>query len=68
MSFIRFYKSVERFHTKWIGRKNVISRDPISEPSYPSYFTGNSENKNTDIEMAILRKIKTETIDFTIKK
>ncbi|KAL7643593.1 UNVERIFIED_CONTAM: hypothetical protein RMT77_005576 [Armadillidium vulgare] len=48
--------------------KECHNRDPISEPSYPSYFTGNSENKNTDIEMAILRKIKTETIDFTIKK
>ncbi|KAB7507767.1 hypothetical protein Anas_01621 [Armadillidium nasatum] len=47
--------------------KECHSIDPISDPSYPSY-TGNSENKNTDIQMAILRKTNTETIDFTAKK
>ncbi|RXG52551.1 hypothetical protein Avbf_16557 [Armadillidium vulgare] len=51
-----------------IGRKNVTAIDPISEPSYPSYFTENFENKNTNIQMAILRKTKTGTIDFTVKK
>ncbi|KAL7643591.1 UNVERIFIED_CONTAM: hypothetical protein RMT77_005574 [Armadillidium vulgare] len=44
--------------------KECHSIDPISEPSYPSNFTGNSENKSTDIQMAILRKTKTETIDL----
>ncbi|KAB7501172.1 Prostatic acid phosphatase [Armadillidium nasatum] len=48
--------------------KECHSIDPISEPSYPSSFTGNYENKNTDIQMAILRKTNTETIDFTVKK